>query len=223
MATDKTIVAIDPGFNGAIAVVHEKGWAKVWDMPVIEYETGSGKAKKKRKKYDLLAIRDILSGGFLAIRPIVLLEGVHTMKGEGSVSAFNFGRGVGSLEGLIVGVFGYEPTIVFPQTWKKNYPGLTNEDMKALKEQEKKLAADIKAIKGKDKAKKKSMEKELEKLQRQFKSQAKGNARQVAAKLRPELADQFELVKHDGRAEALLIALFGKDKGDELVQEAEGK
>lgn len=38
----------------------------------------------------------------------------------------------------------------------------------------------------------------------------KNTARALAAKLFPSIADQLKLVKHDGRAEALLMAEYGK-------------
>lgn len=42
----------------------------------------------------------------------------------------------------------------------------------------------------------------------------KNMSRKLAAQLFPQLADQLERVKDDGRAEALLIAWYGAHKGD---------
>jgi len=55
-------------------------------------------------------------------------------------------------------------------------------------------------------------------MQRDLKSQAKTNARLLAAKLYPGLAQKFEKKNTDGLAESLLIALYGRDKQNELVQ-----
>tara|TARA_R110000796_G_scaffold168721_1_gene285657 strand:- start:1121 stop:1597 length:477 start_codon:yes stop_codon:yes gene_type:complete len=43
-------------------------------------------------------------------------------------------------------------------------------------------------------------------------SRDKGVSRSVAMQRFPEIADQFKRVKDDGRAEAALIALYGKEK-----------
>jgi hypothetical protein len=51
-------------------------------------------------------------------RPVVWVEKVHAMPGNGSVSMWNFGYGVGILHG-IVRTLGIPLMLVAPQTWKK--------------------------------------------------------------------------------------------------------
>lgn len=50
--------------------------------------------------------------------PIVLLESVHAMPGQGVTSMFNFGHAAGVAEGVIQGV-GLAYVLVTPQAWKK--------------------------------------------------------------------------------------------------------
>lgn len=54
-------------------------------------------------------------------KTIIFIEDVHAMPGNGVVSMFNFGRGFGSLVGLIYGM-GRTASLVSPQTWQKELP-----------------------------------------------------------------------------------------------------
>ena len=96
---------------------------------------------------------------------------------------------------------------ITPQTWKKFYPDLLkNDEIEDLRESLKALRAKQKAAK--DKKLKDGIKKDLAKLNRSLKGATKDAARAKAAELYPDIADCFKLKKHDGRAEALLIARY---------------
>jgi hypothetical protein len=79
-----------------------------------------------------------------------------------------------------------------------------------LREEAKAFRSQVKLIK--DKKQKTSINKELSALNLKIKGHAKDAARLAAAKMHPDLADMFKLKKHDGRAEAVLIATYVKEK-----------
>jgi hypothetical protein len=200
-----SIISIDPGNSGAITFLSQ-GTTTIRDIPIISYVSKSGKAKKK---YNLPELKNILTS--IKVENLVaVLEEVGTQQGEGNVSAFNFGRGIGNLEGLIVGCLNTEPLYVLPQTWKKHFPELVSDEMKTLKAQEKELKLKLKTQKTEKDAS--AMKKEISKVKRQYKALSKSSARVLAAKLKPELAEHFKLVKHDGRAESLLIGIYTLEK-----------
>jgi len=159
------------------------------------------------------------------------------MPGEGSVSSFSFGRGIGQLEMGIV-FAGFDLIDVTPQTWKKKYPNLITPDILAFKDEQKQIRQknkeltlkeiDIKETnkKSKDKDKKRQNKKiiaalkkeqkenksKIEKIGRKVKSAAKDNARKIAALLCTEMSDSFNRKKDDGRAESYLISRFIREK-----------
>lgn len=51
-----TALGIDPGLNGAIALVSKTGVHTVWDMPTVEISYG----KKSRRIVDGMALIDLL-------------------------------------------------------------------------------------------------------------------------------------------------------------------
>lgn len=107
------IVGIDPGASGAIAFFDPKaGTLDVHDMPVMEIER-SGKTKREISP-TLLA--NILHDDFG--HNIVWIEKVGAMPGQGVSSMFQFGRGVGMIEGVIAAE-GLSLNYVTPQAWQK--------------------------------------------------------------------------------------------------------
>ena len=115
------VAGIDPGITGAIAVIdtNEDGWLEVHDMP-----TSADKAGKNQVSGTCLA------GILREIRPDkVVLEKVNAMPGRpgkpgeasrsmGATSAFNFGRGYGTILG-VVQALGIPLEHAPPATWKK--------------------------------------------------------------------------------------------------------
>ena len=70
----------------------------------------------------------------------------------------------------------------------------------------------------KDNKVKKENKKVIEKLNREIKAEAKSAARDLAGKMYPDKAEQFKKKNSDGLAESLLIALYGRNHLNELVQ-----
>ena len=97
----KTIIAIDPGMNGGIAI-QEAGVSQAYKMPDT--------------------ITDIRDGFLNALEfqddVTVYLEDVHTMKGQGIVSSGKFMRHQGCLETAAI-CLGYKLIYVRPQVWQK--------------------------------------------------------------------------------------------------------
>jgi hypothetical protein len=208
-----SICAFDPGFSGGLTIL-KGNIPLVYKMPIIKtVKKVKGKIKTK-KAYDLLKIREILSQ-HLDKDSLILIERVATMPGEGSVSSYNFGRGVGDLEGICVGLFNKYPIFVSPQTWKKHFPDLHTEAMGKIKEVIKKLRIENKTLK--DKETQKENKKQIDKLNRQVKSLAKDAARFLVMDLYPSIKDVFQKKNTDGMAESLLIAIYGSDNKNGLV------
>ena len=107
------IVGIDPGASGAIAFFDPKaGTLDVHDMPVMEIER-SGKTKREINPTLLANILHDHWG-----HNIVWLEKVGAMPGQGVSSMFQFGRGVGMIEGVLAAM--HMPiNYVTPQAWQK--------------------------------------------------------------------------------------------------------
>jgi hypothetical protein len=226
----KVYIGIDPGFSGGITIIDGKK-VIVHDIPTYKTITST---KKTKQHYDLDEIIDIFEQ-YLDRDVECALESVSVMPGEGSVSSFNFGKGIGQLEMGIV-FAGFHFNSVTPQKWKKNFPNLITPDILALKDEQKEIRKKNKELslkekdtketnkKLKDKDKKSQNKKiiaalkkeqkdnknKIAKLGRQVKSIAKNNARKEAALLCPKLSDSFSRKKDDGRAESLLIAFYIK-------------
>lgn len=107
------IVGIDPGASGAIAFFDPKGGTlEVHDMPVMEIER-SGKTKRE---INPTLLSNILHDDHH--HNVVWLEKVGAMPGQGVSSMFQFGRGVGMIEG-VVAAEGLPLNYVTPQAWQK--------------------------------------------------------------------------------------------------------
>ena len=228
--TKKVYIGIDPGFGGAITVLDGKK-VTIYDMPTYKLIE---KGKKTKQHYDLEEIIRIFKK-FIDREVECGLESVSVMPGEGSVSSFSFGRGIGQLEMGIV-FAGFNLVSVTPQKWKKKYPNLITPDILAFKDEQKEIRAKNKELalkekdlketnkKQKDKDQKKQNKKiiaafkkeqkdnksAIEKIGRKVKSIAKDNARNEAIKLCTELPDSFSRKKDDGRAESFLIMRYIK-------------
>jgi len=104
-----TFIGIDPGVNGAVAVIEDGGLMLVEHLPTMQ--------PHKRRELDTAALRDVLM--FCQyLSPLVCIERVSSMPGQGVAAVFSFGRAFGQIEGLVTGL-GFRYTLVTPQTWKK--------------------------------------------------------------------------------------------------------
>jgi crossover junction endodeoxyribonuclease RuvC len=105
-------IGIDPGLDGALALVLADEAIAVWDMPTVE--DGKSRSVNGYLLADILAEAAEMVGA----RPSVVIERVSAMPGQGVSSMFNFGRSVGIVEGVVTGA-GLPLTRVTPVTWKR--------------------------------------------------------------------------------------------------------
>lgn len=149
-------LGFDPGFTGAIALLHEDDSLTVWDMPVVKI---GARGRKALHVPHLVEIIKEAPPGTHAI-----LEQVGARPQESSSGAFKFGEGFGIIQGAL-GVLEIKTTLVTPSKWKRMM-GLTA---------------------------------------------SKDDARVMAMRLWPGDAPLFGQKHDDGRAEAALIAKWGRD------------
>ena len=104
------LIGIDPGKNGAIAVMDLIGCRmSVFDMPIIP--VGSSKS---RTEVDGRAIADMVPEGDV----ICYIEDVWSLPHDGHVGAFNFGDKYGAVKGVMAALD--VPLFrILPATWKK--------------------------------------------------------------------------------------------------------
>jgi hypothetical protein len=122
----KTTIGIDPGENGAIAWIDERGRACVEKMPDT--------------LLDLWEIfRDVASNGDCK----AYLEQVASSPQMGVVSAFTFGRGYGNLE-MALTAAGIPFERVRPQVWQGALNCLTGGDKRITKRKAQELFPGIK-------------------------------------------------------------------------------
>lgn len=149
-------VGIDPGLQGAIAVIDGEGrFQEVVDMPVIT---------TRRKEIDFVTLWPILSR-IIADARFVVLEKVGGLPKQSAPAAFNFGAGWGFLRAALI-ASQVRHDLISPQRWKKSI------------------------------------------LEGGFKD--KGASRECARRHFPDAHDHLNLKKHHGRAEALLMAEYGR-------------
>ena len=106
------ILAIDPGAKGALAFFDvEKGSLVIVDMPTVQVKRGN---KDKVEISPQMVAAEIKA----RLPRIAILERVGAMPGQGVSSMFQFGRGVGMLEGVL-SALQIPVTYITPQAWQK--------------------------------------------------------------------------------------------------------
>jgi len=120
-----TFIGIDPGLSGAVAVIRYQEVLEVHDLPVLTMlkttKTKSGKFKKNNE-LDIEEFFLMYKGILRSWRPkLVVIEAVHAMPGQGTVSMFNFGKVMGRIEGVIRTTGGTPLVYVEPSIWKKHH------------------------------------------------------------------------------------------------------
>jgi hypothetical protein len=170
-------------------------------MPVIK----SKKNGKNKTEYDIASIVKLLEG-LPKDRTYVGIERIAPMPGNGNVSMFNFGEGFGILKG-IVGALRLNLLLISPMTWKKEYG---DQLLKKLEKPEilKLSPVEVNRLSATDRKKHKEAKVLHKQEMDKAKKLAKDHARELAGKLYPNLSEEFELKKDDGKAEALLIAEY---------------
>jgi len=207
---DKVIISIDPGLKGGISVLDGDKVPTVYKMPVKPVIVN----KKKKNTYDMVEIVKIFSS-HKDKKVLFFIEKQMGLGRESAVSTMTIGKNYGLLLGVAYAL-DFEIEEISSQKWKKHFPGLITDGMKSIKLEMKDLRVFGKTLK--DKAAEKLNKKKIDKLGRNFKYLAKAEARYLASIKYPEISDRFKLVSSDGLAESLLIALYGRDKQNELVQ-----
>jgi len=106
------ILAIDPGAKGALAFFRpDQGTLELIDTPTVEVKRGQ-KTKTEISPQMLAAL-------IRARKPdIAIIEIVGAMPGQGVSSMFQFGRGVGMLEGCLAALE-IPVTYISPAGWQK--------------------------------------------------------------------------------------------------------
>ena len=96
--TATTIIGIDPGATGAIAMIQPM--VEVWDMPATPHDLAT------------------LMRTFDANTTRVYVEEVHSMPGQGVASTFKFGKGYGEIIGVLA-TLGLGYRAISPAVWKR--------------------------------------------------------------------------------------------------------
>ena len=109
------IIGIDPGLNGAVAVMQDKKVINIYDMPVM----AEGK-KNKRQLNSSQLVNIIKENIHEDEETIVVVEQVNAMPGQGVTSMFNFGQTFGAIKGVCAAL---KLPIFFvrPSKWKKHF------------------------------------------------------------------------------------------------------
>jgi crossover junction endodeoxyribonuclease RuvC len=112
------ILGIDPGVNGACAIVSEAGhYISAFDMPTVLANKSSN--RQMVDAYTLATtLRHVLSdcGGEL----VAVMENVNAMPGQGVSSMFAFGQSCGTIRGVLAAL-GVSLELCTPARWKKHY------------------------------------------------------------------------------------------------------
>ena len=109
------IIGIDPGLNGAIAVLQENKVKEIFDVPVMP----EGKKNKRQLNSAQLVklLKDIISDNK---EVAVIVENVSAMPGQGVTSMFNFGQTFGAIKGICASL-NLPIFYVRPAKWKKHF------------------------------------------------------------------------------------------------------
>jgi hypothetical protein len=109
-------IGIDPGKDGAVAVIGEGISGLVVD--IYDAPTRAVRKNSSKRDYDESAMVAILSEYAHRHGVVAGLENVHAMKGQGVTSMFSMGEGLGLWRGILA--MGRIPwQFVTPQSWKR--------------------------------------------------------------------------------------------------------
>lgn len=112
----RLVGGVDPGLDGALCFADLAGQRliELLGMPTLALSKGKGTKREIDVHGLLLALRSM--SGHAIER--VFIERVSPRPGEGTVSSFKFGRGVGQIEALVIAL-GWPIEYVSPRSWKK--------------------------------------------------------------------------------------------------------
>ena len=104
-----SIVGIDPGLQGALAMISPDSQVEIWQMPVIKYN--------KTNSIDVKALVTIAKKHLELGVTTVVIEQVASRPGQSVSAMFKFGMGYGILQGIYQCL--WIPIILArPQDWK---------------------------------------------------------------------------------------------------------
>ena len=109
------IIGIDPGIQGALAILDNEKVIDIVDLPVMS------EGKKNKKQLNGAYLSDYLKKHILNIEnTVVVVEQVNAMPGQGVTSMFNFGQTFGAIKGVCAAL---KLPIFFvrPSKWKKYF------------------------------------------------------------------------------------------------------
>lgn len=117
------IIAIDPGVNGAIAVIRQGdvNTLTVYECPSFSIKKTGSKTPRSVSNPVGMAdlLKNLISG---ANHPVVVIEKVHARENDSKVSAFSFGENYGMWQGII-GALKLPHIKLPPATWKASLLG----------------------------------------------------------------------------------------------------
>ncbi len=110
-----SIIGVDPGLNGALAVLDGNKIIEVFDIPVM------AEGKKNKRQLNSAELSSILRNNMLNNEnTVVVVEQVNAMPGQGVTSMFNFGQTFGAIKGICAAL-GLPIFFVRPSKWKKHF------------------------------------------------------------------------------------------------------
>ena len=142
------IIGIDPGLQGAIAILENNKVINLFEMPTMS------EGKKNKKQLNSALLVKLLKENISTNEEVsVIVEQVNAMPGQGVTSMFNFGQTFGAIKGICASL---ELPIFFvrPSKWKKHF-----ELINASKDSSRTKAIEMYPSLSKDLAKKKDVNK----------------------------------------------------------------
>ena len=111
------IIGIDPGLNGAIAVLENNKVLNIFDVPVMP----EGKKNKRQiNSAQLVKLLEEIIKDLDKNEVTVVVENVSAMPGQGVTSMFNFGQTFGAIKGICAAL-SLPIFFVRPAKWKKHF------------------------------------------------------------------------------------------------------
>ena len=109
------IIGIDPGLNGAIAVLQNNKVIEIHDIPVMT------DGKKNKRQLNSAQLVKLLKDNFQdETDTVVIVEQVNARPGQGVTSMFNFGQTFGAIKGICAAL-NLPIFFVRPAKWKKHF------------------------------------------------------------------------------------------------------
>ena len=109
------IIGIDPGLNGAIAILEDNKVKTMFEMPVMS------EGKKNKRQLNSAQLVKLIKDNIDNIEEtVIIVEQVNAMPGQGVTSMFNFGQTFGAIKGICAAL-SLPIFFVRPAKWKKHF------------------------------------------------------------------------------------------------------